>query len=341
MRRRDLLAAAAALSLAAPLGARALPRAAAPSVDELPPLSGALTVYLGRGEGGLYEDVLDAIRERNPDLALRVRRGPAAALANTIVAESRAGVRRADVFWSVDAGSLGVVAAADLAREIPEDIRRQLRPEFRYRHWAAISGRVRSLPYHPGRITRERIPRSVMAFAESDLRIGWAPAYASFQSFVTAMRLLEGDAATRDWLRALKSRARSYAGELGVVLGVSRGQVDIGFANHYYTLRMKEGQPDAAVQLAFTRNDAGSLLNASGALLLGKSELGADFLRYLLTREAQSYLAREAFEIPMASGVAMPEGLPPLTEIAPPALDLTRLADLEPTLALMREAGVL
>ena len=70
----------------------------------------------------------------------------------------------------------------------------------------------------------------IMALPESGLRIGWAPSYASFQSFVTAMRLLEGDAATADWLRRTQATATSYAGELGVVLGVERGEVDVGFA---------------------------------------------------------------------------------------------------------------
>ncbi|MDY6980991.1 MAG: ABC transporter substrate-binding protein, partial [Pseudomonadota bacterium] len=47
------------------------------------------------------------------------------------------------------------------------------------------------------------------------------------------------------------------------------------------------------------------------------------------------------YEIPMVQGVAMPEGLPPLKDINPPKIDLTRLADLRPTLDLMRDVGVL
>lgn len=33
------------------------------SVESLPKLEGDLTLYLGRGEGGLYENVLDAIKK--------------------------------------------------------------------------------------------------------------------------------------------------------------------------------------------------------------------------------------------------------------------------------------
>ena len=55
----------------------------------------------------------------------------------------------------------------------------------------------------------------------------------------------------------------------------------------------------------------------------------------------QEYLAQEAFEIPLVPGVPTPEGLPAIEDINPPDLDLTRLADLQPTLALMRETGLL
>ena len=311
------------------------------SVEQLPPLEGDLTLYLGRGEGGLYENVLEAIRKRNPKFNLKIRRGVTAALANTIVAESKAGVRRADVFWAVDSGAIGLVADAGLARPLPAELTHQLKPGFQYPQWAPVTGRIRTLPYNTDRVTPDQIPDSVMALADSNLSIGWAPAYASFQSFVTAMRLLEGEKATADWLKGVSKRAKSYAGELGVVMGVERGEVDIGFANHYYTLRLKSGKPDAKVGLAFTNNDAGCLVNASGILALSEGDLPINFIRYLLTQEVQSYLAREAYEIPLVNGVQPPEGLPPLSAISPPKVDLTQLADLRPTLNLMRRIGVL
>jgi iron(III) transport system substrate-binding protein len=313
----------------------------APSVDSLPPLEGELTLYLGRGEGGLYENVLEAIEQRNPKLKLGIRRGPTAALANAIVAEGKAGVRRADLFWAVDSGAVGLVNDAGLARPLPKDLGRLLQPEFRYDNWAPVTGRVRTLPYHSTRISAQDIPEDIMALPDSGLKLGWAPAYASFQSFVTAMRILEGEQATADWLRRVKKNAKSYAGELGVVMGVERGEVDVGFANHYYTLRLKAGKPDAAVDLAFTRDDAGCLVNASGIMALTPGDLPVNFIRYLFTEQVQSYLAREAFEIPLVAGIAPPAGLPTLDTIAPPRIDLTRLADLRPTLDLMRRANVL
>lgn len=311
------------------------------SVTELPELVGKLTLYLGRGEGGLYEDVIGAIEKRNPQLELAIRRGPTAALANTIVAEAKAGVTRADVFWAVDSGAIGLVGQTGAAQQLDESITSQVDERFRYPNWVPVSGRIRTLPYHTGRLTAEQVPAQVEALASGDLKLGWAPAYGAFQSFITAMRLLKGDDATVAWLKAVKPHATSYAGELGVVMAVSRGEVDLGFANHYYTLRLKSGDPDAEVALAFSRDDAGCLLNASGAMALGGGELSRNFIRYLLTREVQSYLSENAYEIPMISGMETPKGLPNLDEIHPPEVKLSQLADLQPTLKLMRQAGVL
>lgn len=311
------------------------------SVTSLPPMVGELTLYLGRGEGGLYEDVLDAIKKRNPKLKLNIRRGATAALANTLIAEAKAGVKRADLFWAVDTGAIGLMKEAGLAKPLPANISNLLKPGFQYSDWTPISGRIRTLPYHTGHVDPSRIPDDVMALADSDLKIGWAPAYASFQSFITAMRLLEGEQATIEWLRGVSKHAKSYAGELGVVMGVERGEVDLGFANHYYTLRLKSGKPDAKVALAFSKNDAGCLVNASGIVALSDGDLPQQFIRYLLTKEVQSYLSSEAYEIPLVNGVAEPEGLLPISELSPPQVDLQQLADIRPTLQIMRKAGVL
>ncbi|MBZ2160684.1 extracellular solute-binding protein [Alteromonas stellipolaris] len=311
------------------------------SVESLPKLEGDLTLYLGRGEGGLYENVLDAIKKRNPKLNLKIRRGASAALANTLAAEAKAGVKRADLFWAVDTGSIGMVTDSGLAKPLPTDLTTQLKEGFQYPSWTPVTGRIRTLPYNTERVTPDQIPDSVMALADSDLALGWAPAYASFQSFVTAMRILEGEKATADWLKGVNSKAKKYAGELGVVMGVERGEVDMGFANHYYTLRLKAGKPNANVALAYTQNDAGCLVNASGIVALSEGDLPVNFIRYLLSREVQGYLASEAYEIPLVQGVTPPQGLPALSEISPPDMDLRKLADLRPTLNLMRKVGVL
>jgi iron(III) transport system substrate-binding protein len=216
-----------------------------------------------------------------------------------------------------------------------------LHENFQFPDWTPVTGRVRTIPFNTERLKAEDIPDDIMALADSDFKIGWAPAYASFQSFVTAMRILKGDKVTSDWLRGIDARAKKFAGELGVVMAVERGEVDLGLANHYYSLRLKSGKPDARVDLAFTRNDAGCLVNASGILALSDGDLPVNFIRYLLSKEVQSYLAEQAYEIPLVDDVKPPEGLPNLELISPPDVDLTKLADLRPTIDLMRNVGIL
>ena len=347
MNRRTFIKSAAALGIlgaAGPLRGFPMARAAGSgpeSVDDLPRLDGALTVYMGRGEGGLYHDVIQAIEKRNPGLDLSLRRAPSASLSNTLVQENRMGGPRADLFWSIDASSLGVVIDAGMTKPVPDSLLQRVNPDFRYPHLAPLTGRVRTVVYNPDKVDPEALPRSIMAYAESDLSVGWAPAYGAFQSFLTAMRILEGEDATRAWIEGIKPRATEYAGELGAVMAVERGEVDVAFANHYYTLRLKQGKPDATVDITFTRDDAGSLMNTSGVVLLTEGDLQVNFIRHLLSREVQSYLAREAFEIPMVPEVSTPPGLPSQADLHPPRLDLTRLADVRPTLDLLRETGVL
>lgn len=70
-------------------------------------------------------------------------------------------------------------------------------------------------------------------------------------------------------------------------------------------------------------------------------ELAEAFIDYLLSEPAQIYFATQTYEYPLVSSVPPIEGLRPLDEIEPPAIDLSDLDDLEGTIALMREEGVL
>ena len=82
----------------------------------------------------------------------------------------------------------------------------------------------------------------------------------------------------------------------------------------------------------------------AGALRIdgtGKDELVDNFVRHLLSAEAQEFFTTVSFAYPMVADVAPPGGLPTVDRLDPPEIDLSELSDLEPTLELMREAGVL
>ena len=72
-------------------------------------------------------------------------------------------------------------------------------------------------------------------------KIGIAPTNASFQAFVTAMRLDVGDARTKKWLDDVKKNdPKFYEKNTPVVEAVASGEIQVGLVNHYYLYLVKE-----------------------------------------------------------------------------------------------------
>jgi iron(III) transport system substrate-binding protein len=316
------------------------------SMEEMPALSGELTVYSGRGEA-LVGELVGVVDDRYPDLTLDVRYGSSTGLVNQILTEGNAS--NADVFYSVNAGSLGKLAAEGRTQQLPESVRSTVREEFRDPdgQWVGTSGRARSVPYNTGTFRERDIPDSIWEFPERDRfadRMGWAPAYGSFQAFVTAMRVLNGEQKTKRWLNGMLDRGvRSYADEFQVAQAVADGELEAGFTNHYYVQRVIAGRDDPPIATAFTKNDAGAVFNVAGACVMDTADSeqrAANFVRHLLSGEAQDYFARTTFEYPLIPDVEPVGRLPTVDELNPPDLDLTTLSDLEPTIDLMRDVGL-
>jgi iron(III) transport system substrate-binding protein len=320
------------------------------SIEELPDLSGSLNLYIGGGEGGIYFQFVEMLQEIYPEFEVFKSSAASSSLAQTIVEEVDAGAPEADVFWSIDASSLGFVADNDAYESLPSEVVDPVPEGFRGSDdaWVGVAGRARSIPYNTNELSEGDIPDTVNDIPGTDAlsgTMGWAPTYGAFKSFVTAMRLLRGRAATKEWLVSLREAGtEQLPNEFVVSSQVADGALAAGFANHYYALRVKNSRPDAPIDLAFTSGDAGSLVNVAGALRIkgtGKGELVNDFVRHLLSAEAQEFFTTVSFAYPMISGVQPPGDLPSIDELEPPDVDLSELSNLEPTLDLMREAGVL
>ena len=318
-------------------------------VADLPDLSGQLNIYLGGGEGGLYTDLLSLFGQVYPDFEPNVRLEPSTQLASKIREEQSAGGSFADVFWAVDAGSLAAVASEGYTRALPDDVVEVVPDQFRPDNaWTGVAGRARAVPYNTDQLSTSEVPDTVREFPDTAaLRdsMGWAPTYGSFQAFVTAMRLLRGDEATRQWVTDMQDAgAAGYANEFLISNAVADGELAAGFANHYYALRVKAQRPDAPIDLAFTSGDAGALINVSGAEVLEGTErvdLAENFIAHLLTAEAQEFFATRTFAYPMVPGVPPVGGLPRVDELSPPDIDLRQLDDVGGTIDLLRETGAL
>jgi len=311
------------------------------SIAEMPDLSGELTVYSGRGEF-LVGELVEYIDDQYDDFSLTVRYAGSTDLVNQIVNERDGSP--ADVFYSVNAGALGALADAGRARSLPSSLTDLVRGEFHTDRWIGTSGRARTVPYNTEALDESDVPTDVMAFpTEFDGDLGWAPSYGSCQAFVTAMRLIEGEDATRQWVESIvDSGITAYADEFAACQAVADGEIDAAFANHYYIQRVLDGSPDASIAAAFTRGDAGAMFNVAGAAVVdtaADATLAENFVRHLLSAEAQDYFARTTFEYPLIPDVEPIGDLPTIDELDVHDVDLAALSDLEPTIDLMRDAG--
>ena len=320
------------------------------SIQDLPPLEGDLTVYVGGGEGGLYLDLLSLFEQAYSNFSVNQRVEGSSSLANTIIEENENNATQADVFMSVDAGSLGAVANAGATQSLPSEALNAVPGSFQDGdgRWVGFAGRARAIPYNTNTLSESDIPNSVHDFPDTGAlegTMGWAPTYGAFQSFITAMRLNRSDDAARSWLNSMQNHGiTEYDNEFAVSNSAADGELAAGFANHYYSLRVRSGRPNAPLDLAFTEGDAGALVNVSGLEILNgtnNADLAGNFVRHVLSSEAQEFFATRTFAYPMISGVAPVGGLPRIDDLNPPDIDLTELADVSGTVDLMRETGVL
>ena len=310
-------------------------------VAELPDLEGELELYSGRNEF-LVGELIEFLEDTYPDFTPNVRYASSSELVNTIDTEGSGSP--ADVFYSVNAGSLAALAGLGRTQALSAEIQDTVSEEFRTDQWVGTSGRARTVPFNTNEFSESDIPDDVMTFPDFEGDLGWAPSYGSCQAFITAMRLLEGEEATREWLQGVVDAGiTAYPDEFQVSQAVANGELDAGFANHYYIQRVLDGSPDAPIQTAFTEGDAGSIFNVAGAAVLDTApnpELAQNFVRHLLSAEAQEYFAVETFEYPLIPGVEPIGDLPTIDELDVPEIEFSELGDLEPTIDLMRDVGI-
>lgn len=308
---------------------------------------GPLTIYSGREEE-LVAPLFEMFKEQT-GIDVEVRYGDSAELAATIAEEGENSP--ADVFWAQDPGSLGAVE--DRLEPLVDGILDRVPERFRdgEGRWVGTSGRSRVIVYNTEALSQNDVPDSVFDLTDPRWkeRIGIAPTNASFQAFVTAMRLSAGDSRTRQWLLELKDgNPKEYEKNTPIVEAAAMGEIDLGLVNHYYLYLVKQEQPDAPIANHFLEaGDPGALISVAGAGVLASSEQQDDaarFIEFLLSDEGQRFYveAAEEAEYPLIAGVEPKEGLPPLTELDGPDVDLTSFgAEHEATIELLRETGYL
>jgi len=307
-----------------------------------------LVVYSGRNEN-LVGPLIERFKNET-GIDVQVRYGETAEMAATILEEGDNSP--ADVFFGQDAGALGALAQDGRLATLPDDLLAQVDSRYRSKdgQWVGTSGRARVLVYNTDQVRAEELPQDIWGLIDPKWRgkIGWAPSNGSFQAFVTALRLVEGDGKAEEWLDGMvKNDAKVFANNDAIVTAVASGEIAAGLVNHYYMVRYQaeHGGNAPIANHYFPAGGAGALLNVAGAGVLSTSQrkdTATQFIAFLLSTEAQQYFAGETDEYPLAGqNIQTNPSVKPLSEIAVPDIDLSNLDDLQGTLELLQRVGVL
>jgi iron(III) transport system substrate-binding protein len=282
--------------------------------------------------------------EEETGIQVEVRYASSAELAAQLLEEGANSP--ADVFFAQDAGALGAISKAGLLTKLPTEIYDLVPAAYSAADgmWVGVSGRVRVMNYNPNTVTE--LPKSVFDLADPIWkgRVAIAPTNASFQAFVTAMRVVEGDEKTLEWLSGMKQNAVIFEKNGAILEAVEAGQVDLGLINHYYwyALAQEQGTENMKSKIAqFESSDVGNLINAAGVGIVNDSAAARKFVEYLLSTAGQTYFAETTREYPLIAGVMPADDLTPLMDIPAPKVDLSDLDSLERTLELIRQAGLI
>lgn len=308
--------------------------------------SDELVVYSGRGQN-LVGPLLEQFAE-DTGIPIAVRYADSSELA--LLLEEEGDATDADVVYMQTPGAVAFLGQRDRLATLESSTLEQVPEQFRSENdrWVGVTGRQRVLVYNQDTVDESELPDSVFDLTTDEYagRVAVAPPNGSFQDFVSAMRLQEGDDRTREWLEGLVANdVRTYPNNNAIVEAVGRGEIDMGLVNHYYNFRFLAEDPDLPSRNhRFPDGDIGALVITSSAGIVEGSdqpEWAQQFVDYLLTEDAQQYFRDETFEYPLAGDLEADPELPSLADQDLPQVDIDRLGeDLASTVEMIQDSGL-
>jgi iron(III) transport system substrate-binding protein len=336
------IAAVAALGLAA-CGGSTQPSASG-STDGS---ADGITVYNAQHES-MTQGWIDAFTAET-GIKVTVRQGSDTEMSNQILAEGAQSP--ADVFITENSPAMTQVENAGLFADISDTVKEQVPEQYRpsSNKWAGVAARSTVLVYNKDKVAEADLPASLMDLQDPEWKGRWgaAAAGADFQAIVSAMLELKGEDATAAWLQGLKDGAKIYPKNGAAMQAVNQGEVDTAVIYHYYYFgdQAKTGENSGNIGLHYFRNqDPGAFLSLSGAGVLESSahkEYAMKFVEFITSKAGQETLnSGSDWEYAIDGGVAPREGLEPIEDLDPPAIDPSKLNGPK-VVELMTAAGIL
>jgi len=282
-------------------------------------------------------------------IPVTLRNGDDTEMGNQIVQEGAASP--ADVFLTENSPAMVLVDNAGLFAPVDNTTLEQVDSAYRPAHgkWVGIAARSTVFVYNPSKLPETQLPKSIMDLAAPAWKGRWAasPGGADFQAIVAAILEQKGEAATLDWLKAMKTNFTAYRGNSSVLKAVNAGQIDSGVIYHYYSLvdQSKTGENSKNTALHyFKHQDPGAFVSISGGGVLASSqhkEQAQAFLKYVTGKEGQATLKNgNSFEYAVGRNAPSNPKLVPLQQLDAPTVDASKL-DSKKAVELMTQAGLL
>ena len=282
-------------------------------------------------------------------IKVTLRNGGDSDFSNQIVAEGAASP--ADVFLTENSPAMVLVENAGLFAPVDADTLAQVPQDYQATSgkWVGVAARSTVFAYNTTKLKAEQMPKSLLDLADPSWKGRWAasPSGADFQAIVSALLQLKGEAATADWLKAMKENFTAYKGNSTVMKAVNAGEIDGGVIYHYYYFgdQAKTGENSKNVALHYFKNqDPGAFVSVSGGGVLASSKHQKEaqaFLKWVTGKGGQDVLKNgNSFEYAVGKGAESNPKLVPLADLQAPKVDATTLNSKKVS-DLMTAAGLL
>lgn len=254
----------------------------------------------------------------------------------------------ADVFLTVDAGTLWRADQAGLFQPVASPVLDTLIPEnLRHPagHWYGFSTRARLIYYNKAKVG----PNEIASYEDlADPKWKGRVCIRSSsniynQSLLGSIIAAHGEKAAEKWAAAVVGNfARApEGGDTDQIRGVASGQCDVAVGNSYYYVRLltkpKDADKDVAAKVGWVfpnQDDRGTHVNISGAGVLANApnkEAAVKFLEYLAGQEAQSYFANGNNEYPVVDDVDANSAVQSLGQFKVDPINVATYGDNQPT----------
>ncbi|TIX31902.1 MAG: iron ABC transporter substrate-binding protein [Mesorhizobium sp.] len=282
-------------------------------------------------------------------IKVTLRNGGDSDFSNQIVAEGAASP--ADVFLTENSPAMALVEAAGLFAPVDADTLAQVPQEYQPSSgkWVGVAARSTVFAYNKDKLKEDQLPESLLDLADPSWKGRWAasPSGPDFQAIVSALLQLKGEAATADWLKAMKENFTAYKGNSTVMKAVNVGEIDGGVIYHYYWFgdQAKTGENSKNVGLHYFKNqDPGAFVSVSGGGVLASSKHQKEaqaFLKWVTGKGGQDVLKTgTSYEYAVGKDAQSNPKLVPLPDLQAPKIDPATLNS-KKVIDLMTQAGLL